>query len=230
MPTAARTSSVENPADRSAPGPEARSSFVRARLASALAILPLGVWTFVHLWHNLAAFQSPEAWQAAVTEYPHPFAEVVSAVIVLLPLALHVVWGIGRLASSRPNNLRYGFYANLKYLLQRLSALGVLLFLGAHLWLAWIRPHVVEGHPEAFADIAHEIHFNGPTLPVYLLGTLGVAYHLANGAQTFMMSWGVVATQRGLRRLERYTIGLFVLLLLMSWGAIYALWAAGAAP
>jgi succinate dehydrogenase / fumarate reductase cytochrome b subunit len=226
MPTA-RTAPVENPADRSAVRSEARSSFVRARLASALAILPLGVWTFVHLWHNLAAFQSPEAWQAAVTEYPHPFAELVSAVIVLLPLALHIVWGVGRLASSRPNNLRYGYYANLKYLIQRLSALGVLLFLGAHMWLAWIRPRVFDNHPEAFADIAHEIRFNGPTLPVYLLGTLGVAYHLANGAQTFMMSWGVVSTRRGLRRLEVYAIGLFVLLLAMSWGAVYALWAAG---
>jgi succinate dehydrogenase / fumarate reductase, cytochrome b subunit len=227
MRSAARPAPDAPAAIRSGSSLEARSSFVRARLASALAILPLGAWTFVHLWHNLAAFQGPDAWQSAVTEYPHPFAEAFSAILVLLPLALHVVWGIGRLASGRPNNLRYGFYANLKYLLQRLSAVGVLLFLGAHMWLAWIRPHLVDGHAEAFADIAHEMHFNGPTLPVYLLGTLGVAYHLANGAQTFMMSWGLVATRRGLRRLEVFALGLFALLLAMSWAAAYALWAAG---
>ena len=37
----------------------ARSSapvFLRARLASAVSLLPLGVWTVVHLWHSLAAF------------------------------------------------------------------------------------------------------------------------------------------------------------------------------
>jgi len=208
---------------------ESRSSFLRARLASVLAIVPLGVWTFVHLWNNLAAFQGAEAWQHAVTEYSSPFAEAITGIIVLLPLAIHTVWGLGRLATSRPNNLRYRFYPNFKYLLQRIAAVGVLLFLGAHLWLALIHPRAVEGHAEPFADIAQEMHFHRPTLVVYLLGTLGVSYHLANGAQTFCMSWGIVSSQRGLRRLEWVAVLVFVLLLAMSWGAIYALWAAGAA-
>src|ERR1700749_4126308 len=132
----------------------ARSSFFRARLASLFGVLPLGVWVVIHLWHNLSAFQGPEAWQTAVTEYPHPFAEAVTGIIVLLPLVIHAIWGIGRLFSSRPNNVRYGFYANLKYLLQRLSALGVFLFLGAHLWKAYLSPRLVQGHAEAFADLA----------------------------------------------------------------------------
>lgn len=207
----------------------ARADFLRTRLASGLAIAPLGVWTVVHLWNNLAAFEGADAWQKAVTEYPHPFAQAVTAVIVLLPLALHVVWGIGRLATSRPNNLRYGFYANLKYVLQRLSAVGVLFFLGAHLWLALLRPRLVEGHAEPFADIAQEMHFHGPTLVVYVLGTLGVAYHLANGVQTFCMGWGIVSSRAALRRLEGATLMLFAILLAMAWGAVYALWAAGAA-
>jgi succinate dehydrogenase / fumarate reductase, cytochrome b subunit len=205
-----------------------RADFLRARVASALAIAPLGVWTLVHLWNNLAAFQGGDAWQTAVTAYPHPFAEAVTAVVVLLPLALHVVWGLGRLATARPNNLRYGFYANLKYALQRLSAVGVLFFLGAHLWLAFLRPRLFEGHAEPFAEIAEEMHFHAPTLITYVLGTLGVSYHLANGAQTFCMGWGVVSSRTGLRRLEWATLLFFALLLVMSWGAVYALWAAGA--
>jgi succinate dehydrogenase / fumarate reductase cytochrome b subunit len=207
---------------------QARSSFLRARLGSLLAAFPLGVWTVVHLWHNLAAFQGPEAWQSAVTEYPHPVAEALTGVVVLLPLALHTVWGIGRLLSSRPNNLRYRGYANVKYLLQRASAVGVLAFLGAHLWLAFLHPRITTGHPEPFADLAQQMHFHGPTLAVYVLGTLGVAYHLANGAQTFCMAWGIVSSRQALRRLEWAALTAFVLLLAMSWGAIYALWAAGA--
>jgi succinate dehydrogenase / fumarate reductase cytochrome b subunit len=207
---------------------DARSSFIRSRVASFLAVVPLGAWVVVHLWHNLYAFEGPEAWQSAVTGYAHPFAEAVVGVIVLLPLAIHTVWGIGRLFTTRPNNLRYGYYGNLKYLLQRLTAIGVVLFLGAHLWLAFIKPRIVDGHAEAFADISHEMHFHTPTLVVYLLGTLGVSYHLANGLQTFAMGWGLVSTQKGLRRLETWVILGFVLLLAMSWGAIYALWASGA--
>jgi succinate dehydrogenase / fumarate reductase, cytochrome b subunit len=209
--------------------PAARSSFFQARLASFLAIAPLGVWTIAHLWHNLAAFEGADAWESAVTGYAHPFAQAAAAIAVLLPLAIHTVWGLGRLATSRPNNLSYRLYGNVKYALQRVAGFGVLLFLGAHLWLAMIRPRLIERHAEPFAHIAQEMHFHAPTLLVYLLGTLGTCYHLANGVQTFCMGWGVVSSQRGLRRLDGAAIVVFAVLLAMSWGAIYALWAAGSA-
>ena len=122
--------------------------------------------------------------------------------------------------------MRYGTFANLRYALQRLSAIGVLLFLGAHLWLAMLQPRLVDGHAEAFADIAHEMHFHTPTLVVYLLGTLGVSYHLANGLHSFAMGWGLAVSRRSLTRLTRWVGAAFVVLLVMSWGAIYALYSA----
>ncbi len=201
---------------------------LRARLGSLFAFLPLSVWIVNHLWNNLSAFQGAEAWQESVTHYPHPLAQVLTSVVVLLPLVWHAAWGIGRMLKASPNNVRYGFWANAKYLLQRLSAVGLLLFLGAHLWLAMIHPRAVEGHAEAFSDIAHEMHFNPPTLIVYVLGVLGVSYHLANGISTFCMGWGVVSSQRALRRLDAAVLGLFALFLAMGWGAVYALYDAGA--
>jgi len=209
------------------PSPAFAQPFVRARLASVLSVLPLGVWTVVHLWHNLAAFDGGPAWQKAVTEYPHPLAQLATLVIVLLPLAIHLVWGLGRLATAQPNNLRYGTFANLNYALQRLSAVGVLLFLGAHLWLAMLHPRLVVGHAEAFADLSHEMRTHLPTLAVYLLGTLGVSYHLANGLQSFTMSWGLVVSRRALSHLRVGVVVAFAVFLTMSWGAIYALYDAG---
>jgi succinate dehydrogenase / fumarate reductase, cytochrome b subunit len=204
-----------------------RRAFLRARLGSLLAVMPLGVWTALHLWRNLSAFKGAAAWQADVTEYSHPIAFFATLVVVLLPLVLHTIWGLGRLASAKPNNAKYRYYGNLKYVLQRLSAIGVMLFLGAHLWLALLRPRITTGKAEPFADIAHEMHHHGPTTVVYVLGTLGVAYHLANGLHTFTMGWGVVSSRRALRRLDLGAIALFLLLLAMSWGAIYALFEAG---
>jgi succinate dehydrogenase / fumarate reductase cytochrome b subunit len=200
--------------------------FVRARLGSFLAFFPLGVWSVGHLWNNLAAFQGAAQWSAAVTEYPHPLAQLATGVVVLVPLALHVVWGIKRLVISRPNNLRYGFFANLRYAVQRLSAIGLLLFLGAHLWLAMIKPRLTTGHPEPFADLAREMHFHTPTLAVYLLGTIGLAYHLANGLQTLAMGWGLVVSRRALRKLDAMAALVFLVLLAMGWGAIYAIYSA----
>jgi succinate dehydrogenase / fumarate reductase cytochrome b subunit len=209
-----------------APRPSARP-FLAARLGSLLAIAPLGVWTVLHVWNNLAAFRGADAWEQAVTHHAHPAATAATAVVVLAPLAFHTVWGIGRLLTTRPNNARYRGWGNFKYLLQRISAVGVAAFLGAHLWLAYFRPRFVEGRPEPFADIAGEMRHHGPTLVVYVLGTLGVAYHLANGLHAAAMSWGLVATRRALGKLEWVVAIVFVALLAGGWGAIYALWAAG---
>ncbi len=205
----------------------AHSSFLRSRLGSLLAVLPLGVWTFMHVWNNLSAFGGGEAWEKSVTSYPHPFAQLVTSIVVLLPLVLHVGWGFGRLLTSRPNNVRYPFFGNLKYLLQRVSAVGILLFIGAHLWLAMIHPRFVEGHSEAFSDISHEMRTHMPTLVVYLLGTLGVSYHLGNGLGTFAMSWGLTSSKRGLRHANVIAWVSFVILLAMSWAVIYALYRSG---
>lgn len=201
-------------------------SFIRARLGSFLAFFPLAFWSIGHLWNNLAAFQGGEKWAAAVTEYPHPAAQIATGIVVLVPIALHTAWGVKRLATSRPNNVRYGFFANLKYVLQRLSAIGLALFLGAHLWLAMLHPRLTTGRPEPFADIAREMHFHMPTLVVYILGTLALAYHLANGLQTFTMGWGLVASRRALQKLNGLVAVVFLLLLAMGWGAIYALYSA----
>jgi succinate dehydrogenase / fumarate reductase cytochrome b subunit len=199
-----------------------------SRLGSFLSILPLGVWTVCHLWDNLAAFEGARAWETTVTGYPHPFGHIAVMVIVFLPLLIHTAWGIQRLASFTPNNQRYGYFGNTKYLLQRLAAIGVLAFLIAHIWLALVHPRLVEGHAEAFSDIASEMHFHGPTLVVYLLGTLGVAYHLANGLFGFGWTWGLIQGRRSFRITGAVAVIVFLILLVMSWGVIYAMYQAGA--
>ncbi|MDB4943008.1 MAG: Succinate dehydrogenase cytochrome b558 subunit [Labilithrix sp.] len=203
------------------------TSFLRSRLGSALAVFPLGVWTVAHLFNNLSAFKGAAAWQQDVTEYKNPVVFFTTSIIALLPLVLHTIWGIGRLLTVQPNNVRYGFFSNQKYLLQRISAVGILFFLGAHIWLAMLHPRITTGRPEVFADISHEMHHHLPTLLVYVLGTLGVAYHLANGLQTFAMGWGVVTSHRALKRLGALVYVTFALLLAMCWGTIYALYEAG---
>ncbi len=206
-----------------------KNPLLQSRLGSFLAVVPLSLWVINHLWDNLAAFRGATAWQNSVTVYAHPFSEALAFLISLAPLLIHTAWGLVRLGSSRPNNLAYNNYDNLKYLLQRVSAVGVLLFLGAHLWKAFLAPRLLGHGPEAFADIAQEMRFNGPTLVVYLLGTLGVAFHLANGIQSFGMAWGIFSSARSMRRFEPYVIILFLVLLAMAWGAIFALYQAGEA-
>jgi len=102
-----------------------------------------------------------------------------------------------------------------------------LLFIGAHLWLALLYPRLVQGRPEPFSDIAYEMRFHTPTLVVYLLGTLAVSYHLANGLFGFAWTWGIAEGRRSFRRINVLATITFVVLMCFSWGAIYALWSAG---
>jgi succinate dehydrogenase / fumarate reductase cytochrome b subunit len=199
------------------------------RLASFVSLLPLGVWTLNHLWKNLSAFWGAEAWEKAVTHYPHGWAQALTMVMVLGPLVLHAVWGVKRLTGIQSNLTQYPNYGNLKYVLQRVSAVGVLFFLGAHLWLAMIKPRLIDGHAETFAGISHEMAHHLPTLIVYLLGTLGVSYHLANGLSSFAWTWGLASGRVAFRRLDVIAIGLFLAMVAASWSVIYALYRAGSA-
>ena len=216
--------------DLSAP-PDARAvarGFLVTRLGSLFAILPLGVWTLGHLWNQLSAYDSPRAWEESVTGHSSDASSGLTFAVVLAPLLWHTVWGIGRMFKSRPAvGLRW--FSNVRYLVQRLSAVGLLLFLGAHLWLAWFQPRFLEGHPETFADISREMHFHGPTLGVYILGVLGIAYHLANGIWSFCMGWGLTVSKSGLAWLERVSLLLFFVFLAIGWAAVYGLYRGGAA-
>ena len=114
--------------------------------------------------------------------------------------------------------------------MQRLSAIGLLFFLGAHLYLAWFQPRFIAGRPEPFAEIAREMRFHTPTLIVYILGVLAIAYHLANGLWSFLsMGWGVTVSKSGIAWLERVALLLFFVLLAIGWAAVYGLYAGGAA-
>lgn len=204
-----------------------KTPLLQSRLGSFLAVVPLSIWVVNHLWDNLAAFYGGAAWQTAVTQYKHPYAQAFTFLIVMLPLLFHTGWGLVRMFSFKPNNLAYPYYGNLKYIVQRVAGLGVLAFLGAHIWLAFLQPRLIHGQAEPFAAIAYEMHWHAPTIMVYVLGVLGTAYHLANGLQGFAMGWGLLATERSMRRFEPWSIVIFLVLLVMGWGAIFALYKAG---
>ena len=209
--------------------PEAPSApkALMPKLGSLLAFLPLAVWTTWHLYDNMSAWQGAAAWESRVTAARSPVVELFGSALVLIPLVLHTVWGIRRLTIMQPNLGRYPTFDNIKYILQRLSAVGLALFIPAHIFLARINPLLKSGRHETFADISHEMRFHVPTLVVYLLGVLGTCYHLANGLQTGGMTWGFAASPKAMKRMNLVSIGVFLGLLGMGYGTILALYNAG---
>ena len=60
----------------------------------------------LHLWDNLSAFGGAHPGSRPSPAPVHPLNEAILVVVVPLPLVLHTIPGIARLASSRPNNVR----------------------------------------------------------------------------------------------------------------------------
>jgi len=226
MSTTAATAATTVPETAAAPRDTARS-FLLARLGSLFSILPLGVWTLFHLWANLAAFTGARAWQEDVTGHASVASSALVSFFVLMPLLWHMCWGIARMLRSRPT-VGDTRFSNIRYIVQRLSAIGLLGFLGAHLYLAWFSPRFLEHQPESFRDIAAHMHHHLPTTIVYALGILAVAYHLANGLWSFAMGWGLTVSRNSQDWMQRVMLVLFVLFLAIGWGAEYGLYHAGA--
>jgi len=198
------------------------------RLGSALALAPLGVWVVFHLWDNLYAFNGEQAWKSHVTVDRNPVFEILTSTAILLPLILHMIWGIRRMRIMRVNVGSYTTFDNIKFILQRLSAIGLILFLGAHIWKARLEPQIESGSHESFKHISCFMRNHPPTLIVYILGVLGTAYHLANGVSIAGMTWGYAATPAARKKLQTFALIFMVVLMLMGFGAIYTLYDTGA--
>lgn len=199
--------------------------FAFAKLGSFIGLIPLGVWTAVHLWSNLAAFDGATRWSENVTHHANRLGELFGLSALVLFILWHTLWGLRRMRAGKPNAQPY--FGNLRWWLQRLSALGLLGFLGAHVYLAKLEPLLETGRPEPFQDLAAHMAHNPPTLIVYILGIAAIAYHLGNGLWNFSFSFGLLTSQRGLKWGTWVAALVVVALLIVGWLAVFALWQAG---
>jgi succinate dehydrogenase / fumarate reductase, cytochrome b subunit len=199
--------------------------FVIAKLGSFVGLVPLGVWTAAHLWSNLAAFSGGAQWSESVTHHANPTGEYFGLAALLLFIVWHAVWGIQRMAAAKPNASPY--FGNLRWWLQRITAIGLFFFIIAHLYLAKFQPLIATGHAETFESMAAHMGHHPPTLFVYIFGIAAIAYHLGNGLWNFSFSFGLLTSQRGLKWGAWVSALAVVALLIIGWLAVFALWQAG---
>jgi succinate dehydrogenase / fumarate reductase cytochrome b subunit len=198
-------------------------TLTQKQVMSILGVVPLGVYVVCHLWTNMYSLGGEESFNHALRASRQSPAFVLLEVFGLgLPILAHAWIGLKIIARGRPNLSHYGTLRNLKYGLQRLSGLGVLLFLGAHVIKARIMPAMAaEGDGMETWRGMHEALSEMPTFVVYALGLLGISYHLANGVWGSALTLGLTVTPRAQQRMEWISAGFFVLLMAMSFLAIY---------
>lgn len=195
-------------------------SFWFGKLFSLAGILPLGLYVILHLYHNMGSLAGEESFNHHLTESRAlPMIVPLAILVIWIPIAFHGIYGLLSMSKSKPNLSRFQFFGNLKYVLQRLSGIGLLLFIPAHIYKTRIEP----GLFNSILDFKHMVEgLSEPlTLAVYALGILGVAFHLANGIWQFSIGWGISLSEKGMKRVQILSYIVFVLLLCMGYASIW---------
>jgi len=207
--------------------------FILRRVHSITGIFPVGVFLVYHLYIQLYLHSGSEFYNDKVNSfYDSPIAILLLAVFVYIPLIFHSVYGV-YLSSQLIDipevgaQMEYKYFSNLLYWLQRLSGVGVFLFIGAHLYNAKLSPLLSDDFGKHYEHL--QSGFLNPdsgwlTLAVYSLGILGAAFHLGNGINTFCITWGIALTPLSQKMMRTISIGIFILLTISGYYSITVFW------
>ena len=201
--------------------------FLYRRLHSLTGIIPVGLFLIYHLYLQLYLHSGAETYNAEVNSfYESPLAIWILILIVYIPLFFHSIYGAFLVfeAKVQPS---YLYYSHVLYWLQRLSGIGLLLFIIAHVWNAQLGPvlantwgthweHLFEGFADPETGVV--------TKTVYVLGIVGASFHFANGINTFCMTWGITRSQKSQVRIRVVSILVFLLLTSSALFALSAIW------
>jgi len=193
--------------------------FYWLRLHSLSGVVPVSLFVLLHFYTNSYSVKGPQAFDERLVALNRlPFMQAFEVLFIYLPILFHAGLGIWLSIRGKQNFTSYPYFGNLRYLLQRLSGIGVLLFVGAHLYKTKIDPWW-SGYSIDFAHMSEGLH-EPITFAVYTLGILGTTYHLANGLWTFCITWGFSVSRRSQKWLTVASLVLFGLLFLVGMNCI----------
>jgi succinate dehydrogenase / fumarate reductase cytochrome b subunit len=194
----------------------ARHQFLIYRLFSLCGIVPVGAYLVVHLSTNALILEGPAAFQKAVyTIHGVPLLTLVEWAFIFIPILFHATIGLVIVAGGLPNATTYPNVSNVRYTLQRVTAIIALVFILWHVfhmhgwihsqwWVESIRsfPELFSGanfRPFNAASSAGKALASGLVATLYAIGMLACVYHFANGVWTAGITWGIWTTPRSQR-------------------------------
>src|SRR5262249_24882083 len=115
--------------------------FLWLRLHSLSGIVPVGLFVLMHFYTNSFSSLGVDAYNARLKSFDNlPFEAVFEFLFIYAPILFHAALGIVITLRGQPNVLAYPYLGNWRYLLQRISGIGVLLFVGAHVYKTRVEP------------------------------------------------------------------------------------------
>lgn len=199
--------------------------FLLRRLHSLTGLM-FGGYLVVHLVVNATIAQLGRIYQLQVDQIHRlPLLWAWEWGLIYLPILYHIVYGLWITLTGQPNNSSYPYSKNWFYLLQRVSAIFIVVFMFFHVfafkagWFGY--PHFNE--LDATGSVhQHLLHHPAWTWTIYPIGILASCYHLANGFWTAAITWGLTISAGAQRRWGYVCTGIFVATLALGLTALIA--------
>ena len=211
-----------------------RHHFLLRRLHSLTGIMPIGVFLIEHLITNSAILRGGEHYQHDIDFiYGLPGLLMMEIFGIWLPIAFHAILGTVYTFSGVPNSLSYGYQSNWRYTMMRVTGIIGFVYIFLHIatlrwgWSfgAWNTPFEPgnAADQKAVVTTAQALQFAAPWVMIlYVIGTLSLVFHFANGLWTSAITWGVTITVQAQRRWGYVCAALGLLLAAAGLAAIYA--------
>lgn len=225
-----------------------KHDFLLRRLHSLTGVMPIGIFLLFHLTTNssivwgLADARSHPGVHSGAATFQHevnfihslPFLILMEVFGLWLPIAFHSLLGIYYATTGRSNTRRYGYGANWRYTLQRVSGYVGVFYIFYHVaTLRWGWTFLVPGGTEWKAEYAASTlaaALQGSTEGMttaglfvsafYMVGVSLLVFHLANGLWTAAITWGLTITAEAQRRWGYCCAVIGALLMGAAWAAV----------
>lgn len=196
-----------------------RASFLIRKLHSLTGIIPVGVFLCAHLFFNSAALYGECRFTDGVRAINSlPYLPYIEWGGIILPLAFHGLLGLYlAIVQARYNNGVYNYGRNWWFLIQRLSGVLVLLFLGWHLWDLMLAKLFGDLHLEQFyLHLGQGMSGDRLYLALFIVGCLAASFHFGNGLWGFTASWGIIQSRKA-QRIAGRVFTLVGLVMFLAW-------------
>lgn len=204
----------DNASDLQLNGP----TYLIIRRLQSLTGIMFGGYIIVHLLVNATIIQGGTHFQTQVDKiHSLPFLEAIEWSAIFLPFLFHAFYGIWIAVNGRPNVGNYPYSKNVYYLLQRISAVIILLFIFFHVLALKFQlfGNTLSFVPKTYAleTISNHMHYSWwlPAI-IYPIGILASAYHTANGFWTAAITWGLTISSASQRRFGYVCAVIFLVL------------------
>jgi succinate dehydrogenase / fumarate reductase cytochrome b subunit len=197
--------------------------FFYRKLHSLLGVIPIGFFLVEHLLVNFSATKGPEAFQSSVEFINNiPFVVVLEILFIFIPILFHGVYGLYIAFQAKHNVGNYSYYRNVMFMLQRVTGVITLVYIGWHVYETRIQVALGTVDKAGLGKLMTEILLSPWSYALYVIGILAAVFHFCNGMWSFLISWGVTIGPRAQRVSSYVWMVAFVLISFLGISALNA--------